>query len=104
MKRLKKRWDTEFPTVAETAQNVIDNAKRFRKEGRGRPSMKNNEIAVDHCFLLLLQPLKKLPKVKLTKEIEGSAHKIFRGYLTDVNTIPETRDKVKQWKKLSHLN
>ena len=94
MKRLKKRWDTEFPTVAETAQNVIDNAKRFRKEGRGKPLMKNNEIAVDHCFLLLLEPLEKLPKVKLTKEIEGSAHKTFGGYLTDVNTIPETRDEV----------
>ena len=45
MKRLKERWDTGFPTVAETAQNVIDNAKRFRKEGRGKTSMNNNEIA-----------------------------------------------------------
>ena len=29
MKKVKDRWDTEFPTVVRTAQNLIDNVKRF---------------------------------------------------------------------------
>ena len=33
MRRVKEKWDTEFPIVARTAQNLIDSAKRFRKEG-----------------------------------------------------------------------
>ena len=35
MKRIKARWDAEFPYSKRTAQNLIDNAKRFRKEGWG---------------------------------------------------------------------
>jgi len=35
MKRAKARWDQEFPESKRTAQNLIDSAKRFRKEGWG---------------------------------------------------------------------
>ena len=35
MKRLKARWDAEYPESKRTAQNVIDNTKRFKKEGWG---------------------------------------------------------------------
>ena len=35
MKRIKARWDAELPYSKRTAQNLIDNAKRFRKEGWG---------------------------------------------------------------------
>ena len=45
MKRVKERGETEFPTVARTAQNLIDSARRFRKKGWGRPAMKNDEVA-----------------------------------------------------------
>ena len=45
MKRVKERWDTEFPTVVRTAQNLIDNAKRFQKEGWGRSTVENGEVA-----------------------------------------------------------
>jgi len=34
-KRAKARWDQEFPESRRTAQNLIDSAKRFRKEGWG---------------------------------------------------------------------
>ena len=44
MRRVKKKWDTEFPIVARTAQNLIDSAKRFRKEGWGRLAMENDEV------------------------------------------------------------
>ena len=33
MKRIKTRLDLEFPESRRTAQNLIDNAKRFKKEG-----------------------------------------------------------------------
>ena len=34
MKRVKARWDTEYPASRRTAQNLIDNARRFRKPDR----------------------------------------------------------------------
>ena len=52
MKRVKERWDTEFPTVAKTAQNLINSAKRFGKEGWGRPAMENGEVATAQIPLL----------------------------------------------------
>ena len=35
----------QFPIVSRTAQNLIDSARRFRKEGLGRPAMENDEVA-----------------------------------------------------------
>ena len=35
MKRIKDRWDGEFPEKRRTAQNLVDNASRFEKEGWG---------------------------------------------------------------------
>ena len=37
MRRVKQRWDATYPTDPRTAQNLIDNAKRFKKEGWGTP-------------------------------------------------------------------
>ena len=45
MRRVKERWDTVFPLVARTAQNLIDSARRFRNEEWGRPVMENDEVA-----------------------------------------------------------
>ena len=50
--------------------------------------------AIDHCSLLLLEPRKKLPNLKLTKKVEGSANRGLDRYLVEVNTIPEITDKV----------
>ena len=33
MKRIKERWDKEFPNNKRTAQNLTDNARMFTKEG-----------------------------------------------------------------------
>ena len=33
MKRIKRRWDLEFSESKKTAQNLVDNARRFKKEG-----------------------------------------------------------------------
>ena len=32
MKRIKRRWDIEFPLKKRTTQNLVDNARRFEKE------------------------------------------------------------------------
>ena len=49
--------------------------------------------AMDHCSLLQLEPREKLPKMKLTKKIEGSENRVFGRYLIDVITITEITDK-----------
>ena len=36
VRRIKQRWDDEYPSFPRTAQNLTDNAKRFRKKGFGR--------------------------------------------------------------------
>ena len=33
MKRIKSMWDLQFPESKRTAQNLIDNARRFKKGG-----------------------------------------------------------------------
>ena len=33
MERIKDRWDHEFPEKKRTAQNLVDNGRRFVKEG-----------------------------------------------------------------------
>ena len=33
MKRIKRRWDLEFPESKRTTQNLVDNARRLKKEG-----------------------------------------------------------------------
>ena len=35
MKRIKRRWDLEFPISKRTSQNLVENAKRFKKEECG---------------------------------------------------------------------
>ena len=49
---------------------------------------------MDHSSLLQLEPCEKLPKVKLTNEIGGSANRALDQYLIDLNSIPEITDKV----------
>ena len=41
MKRIKDRWDAEFPVKRRTAQNLVYNASRFEKEGWGGEIVRN---------------------------------------------------------------
>ena len=43
MRRIKARWETEYPESRRTAQNLIDNAKRFKNEGERRNIEINDE-------------------------------------------------------------
>ena len=42
MKRVKARRDREYPASRRTVQNLIDNTRRFKKEGWGRPAELEN--------------------------------------------------------------
>ena len=41
MKRIKDRWDGEFPEKRRAAQNLVDNASQFEKEGWGGETVRN---------------------------------------------------------------
>ena len=43
MKRIKSRWEGEYPASRRTAQNLVDNARRFRNEGWGSAIDLENE-------------------------------------------------------------
>ena len=47
MRRVKERWDAEYPGIARTAQNLIDDVRRFKKEGWGRPVETDNRDEVE---------------------------------------------------------
>ena len=42
MKRIKQIWDLEFPESNRTAQNLLDNARRFKKEGWGNIAVRED--------------------------------------------------------------
>ena len=42
MKKVEARWDIEYPASRKTMQNLIDNARTFKKEGLGRPAELDN--------------------------------------------------------------
>ena len=48
MKRIKNRWDMEFPESKRTTQNLVDNAKRFGKEGWGNNVETNEVVTVEN--------------------------------------------------------
>ena len=45
MKRIKTRWDLEFPESRKTTQNLVDNAKRFNNEEWGNIGEQEEPIA-----------------------------------------------------------
>ena len=46
MKSIKNRWDDEFPEKRRTAQNLVDNASRFEKEGWGGEIVRNRTTKI----------------------------------------------------------
>ena len=45
MKCIKRRWDLDFPESKRTAQNLVDNASRFKKEGQGKVAEGDEPVA-----------------------------------------------------------
>ena len=48
MKRIKTRWDIEFPEKKRTEQNLVDNARRFAKEGWGDEEQTITQVVEVH--------------------------------------------------------
>lgn len=74
----------------EQADELTENNKELKR------NLQIQIKAMGHCFWLQLQLTPKLPKMKLTKEIEGSTNKVLSRYLTifDVKSILDITDKV----------
>ena len=49
---------------------------------------------LEHCTMLVIHRTGKLPKLKLTPDIEESANRILDKYLHGDENIPEITDKV----------
>ena len=47
MRRVKERWHAEYPGIVRSTQNLIDNARRFKKEGLGRQAEIENQNEVE---------------------------------------------------------
>ena len=51
IRRIKARWEAEYPESRGTVRNLIDNAKSFKKEGWGRnikiTSEDNNQVIIE---------------------------------------------------------
>ena len=45
MKRIKTRWDLEFPGSNRMAENLVDNRRRFKKEGWGNMAEQEESMA-----------------------------------------------------------
>ena len=48
MKKIKTRWDIEFPEKKRTEQNLVDNARRFAKEGWGDEEQTITQVVEVH--------------------------------------------------------
>ena len=66
MKRIKNRWEAEYPNNRRTAQNLIGNAKRFKKEGWG--TNKNNDQNIKQEEVQIQQEISK--KMEWTTEMK----------------------------------
>ena len=64
MKSVKARWDSEYLESRKTAQNLTDNARRFKKEGWGRPAELDNWDKTE------VQPLTQVIREQQQKSIE----------------------------------
>ena len=98
MKRVKARWDTEYPASRRTAQNLIDNAKRFKMEGWGRPAELENQDKTElkqQTQVIREQQRKSIEwitemKIVLVMLDEGESAK-GRGFMRGVKDIWDTK-------------
>ena len=67
----------------------------IRVEDKELENMSNQILQnLEHCTMLVIHSTGKLPKLKLTPDIEESANRILDEYLHGDENIPEIRDKV----------
>ena len=68
MKRIKQRWDTEFPLKKWTTQNLLDNTRRFEKESLGSGGGPNRQTQKYIEWTRYLTTEMKMKLVKINDE------------------------------------
>ena len=84
--------------------NEIDNDQELRTVSRVEDKELGNiskQILQDleHCTMLQIPPKEKLPKLKLTSDIEERAKSVLNDYCLEDKNIRETTDMSMQWKR-----
>ena len=76
-------------------ENQQDLRTVIRAEDKDKENIFNQILQdLEHCTMLAMHTREKLPKLKLTPDIEESANRILGDYLHGDENIPEITDKV----------
>ena len=76
-------------------ENEQDLRTVIRAEDKDKENIFNQILQdLEHCTMLAMHTREKLPKLKLTPDIEDSANRILGDYLHGEENIPEITDKV----------
>ena len=104
MARVKARWEAEYPGITRTAQNLIDSAKRFRKEGWRGPVVTEDATQADQTGEVERKHLDWTTEMNISLvTIDGEERKKGRGFMKRVEErwdekYPEYRQA--SWQKL----
>ena len=76
-------------------ENQQDLRTVIRAEDKDKENIFNQILQdLEHCTMLAMYTREKLPKLKLTPDIEESANRILDEYLHGDENIPQKTDKV----------
>ena len=117
MKRIKRRWDLEFPESKRTPQNLVDNVRRFKKEGLGNTAEREEPMVEQATLVNNNKQLNWATEMKIDVVIMGKEERAKgRGFMKRVKErwdqkYPEyqqvnwqkLRDNVAQFKKEPEL-
>ena len=104
MAHVKARWEAEHPGRTRTAQNLIDSAKRFRKEGWGGPVVTEDATQADQTGEVERKHLDWTTEMKISLvAIDNEERRKGRGFMKRVKErwdekYPEYRQA--SWQKL----
>ena len=89
-----KDEEEQVAVDVEVVENVlINNDEKLSKKNKELERYFQSELEnLNHSTLLHMEPTEKLPKVKMSDEIEERANKILYLYLPSADTIPEITD------------
>ena len=95
MKRIKRRWGLEFPESKRAAQNLVDNARRFKKEGWVNMAEREEPIAEQATLENNNKQLNwttemKIYVVIMDKEVRVKGRGFTRKMGSKVSRIPTT--------------
>ena len=84
--------NTEVDNNEVTEENVYEGEVLDAKDQELEKPFITHLENLCHCSMLELVPREKLPKVRLTNELQKSANKILKMYLKSADTLPEVTD------------